>query len=318
MTVVWGVLASETTRRYPRETYREHIAQNLVVMIKLDIVGPVPHVPSSILKKMTCKVRSDACSLRQISRSQPDHTASVAHTRRKTSIGDASRSPPTSARGKFTNSIVISIVYKLTVTLSVRPSISIPLTHYPVYPAYLRSPPWPAVGPNASSAPSISPVASQIHQNPGRVPVNLVPSPFGGSPFDSNSHSSSPESNLLLDELVTPLEGIRLSEPFARRQSYPLTSPNSTSGVYGAIMSPTASLPSHYVDRFGIPSPKSGGLSHHSRRSSSQSSRKLAASYKSRCIPLYSVYSDSTFYPAKPCKFWRQDGSCPNGHACSL
>ena len=171
-----------------------------------------------------------------------------------------------------------------------RPSISIPLTHYPVYPAYLCSPPWPAVGPNASSAPSNSPVASQIHQNPGRVPVNLVPSPFGGSPFDTNFHSSSPESNLLLDELVTPLEDIRLSEPFARRQSYPLTSPNSTSGLYGAIMSPTSGLPSHYVDRFGMPSPKPGGLSHHSRRSSSQSSRKLAASYKSKLSQIWRYY----------------------------
>jgi len=171
----------------------------------------------------------------------------------------------------------------------VRPSISIPLSQYPVYPAYLCSP-WPStVGPNVSSAPSHSSVASQIHPNSGRVPVNLVHSPFGGSPFDPNFHSSSSESPNSLDELVTPLEDIRLSEPFARRQSYPLTTPSSTSSLYGPTMSPTsayAGFPSHYVDRFGISSPKASGLSHHSRRSSSQSSRKLAASYKSMRISI--------------------------------
>jgi len=203
----------------------------------------------------------------------------------ETGSGDASRSPPASAR--------------------VRPSISIPSPSYPVYPTYLRSPPWPShVGPNAS--PSNSPVASQVHPIPGRVPVSLVPTPFGGNPFDPNSHfrsSSSESPSSLLDDLVTPLEDLRLSEPFVRRQSYPLTTPCSSAGQYGPIISPTSGYPglSQYVDRFGVPSPKPGSLSHHTRRSSSQSSRKLAASYKT-----------------KPCKFWRQDGACPNGQACSF
>jgi hypothetical protein len=177
-----------------------------------------------------------------------------------------------------------------TLSCAVRPSISIPLTHYPVYPPYLCSPPWPSpVGTNISPAPSNSPVAPQVHPNTGRVPVNLVPTPFGGSPFAPNSHyhsSSSESAGSLLDELVTPLEDMHLSEPFARRQSYPLASPNSTSGLYGPITSPTSVYPSHYVDRFGIPSSKMG---HHNRRSSSQSSRKLVASFKSICIPKFPV-----------------------------
>jgi hypothetical protein len=178
-----------------------------------------------------------------------------------------------------------------TLSYPARPSISIP-SHYPVYPAYLCPPSWPSsVGPHASPAPSTSPVAPRAHPNTGRVPVNLVPTPFGRSPFDPNSHfrSSSFESpNTSLDELVTPLEDIRLSESFARRSSYPLTTPGSAPGPYGPISSPTAAYPgmaSQYVDRFGIPSPKAGSLPNHSRRSSSQSSRKLAASYKSMWIP---------------------------------
>jgi len=191
-----------------------------------------------------------------------------------------------------------------TLSCIVRPSISIP---YPVYPAYLSSPAWSPVGHNASSAPSSSPVASQPRSNPGRVPLSLVPTPFSGNPFDPNSHFRSPSSesaSSLFDELVTPLEDLRLSEPFSHRPSYPLTPPSSAPGIYLPIASPTSAypgLPGHYVDRFGVPSPRPGGLSHHTRRSSSQSSRKLAASYKT-----------------KPCKFWRQDGSCPNGQACSF
>jgi hypothetical protein len=171
-----------------------------------------------------------------------------------------------------------------TLSRIVRPSISIP---YPVYPAYLSSPAWSPVGHNASSAPSSSPVAPQPRSNPGRVPLSLVPTPFSGNPFDPNSHFRSPSSESagsLFDELVTPLEDLRLSESFTHRPSYPLTPPSSAPGIYLPIASPTSAypgLPGHYVDRFGVPSPRPGGLSHHTRRSSSQSSRKLAASYKS-------------------------------------
>lgn len=209
-----------------------------------------------------------------------DLRASVTESNRKTSTDDTSRSP-TSPR--------------------VRPSISIPAMPYPVYPPYLSSPAWlSSVGHNASTAPSNSSVASQVHHVSARVPV---PASFGGNTFDPNSqlYSSSCESPSSLDELVTPLEDIHFSEPSIRRQTYSIMTPSSTSALYGPMTSPTSGypgLPSHYVDRFGVPSPKSGG---HTRRSSSQSSRKLAASYKT-----------------KPCKFWRQDGSCPNGQACSF
>ena len=177
-----------------------------------------------------------------------------------------------------------SITYDLTeASCTVRPSISIPLTSHPVYPAYLCSPAWPSHIGHASSPLSDSSVASPVHTIPGHLPVSMVPTPFGGNPFDPNSHFiSSPSESP--DELVSPLEDFRLSEPFVRRQSYPLVTPNSAPSHYGPMTCPTAGypgLPSHYIDRFGMSSPKTGGLSHHTRRSSSQSSRKLAASYKS-------------------------------------
>jgi len=96
------------------------------------------------------------------------------------------------------------------------------------------------------------------------------------------------------------LEEHQFSEPFIRRQSLPLTTPNSTSGFYVPIASP-GSLPVQYVDRFGVPSTKTGGRSHHNRHSSAPTSRKLVAAFKT-----------------KHCKFWRQNGNCPNGSKCTF
>lgn len=167
---------------------------------------------------------------------------------------------------------------------TVRPSISIPLAQYPVYPTYLCSPAWSSQATlNTSHVPADSSVSPQVHFNPGGVPANMMPSPFIGHPFDPSLafHLSPTESqSSLLDELGTPLEDHQFSEPFIRRQSFPTTTPNSASGFYVPITSP-GTLATQYVDRFGVPSTKTGGRSHHNRHSSAPSSRKLAASYKS-------------------------------------
>lgn len=158
------------------------------------------------------------------------------------------------------------------------------MVQYPVYPAYLCSPAWsPQTALGATPMPADSPVSPQIHFNPGGVPANMIPAPYMGHPYDPSLafHLSPTESQSSpLDELGTPLEDHQFSEPYIRRQSYPTTTPNSASGFYVPITSPAASA-AQYVDRFGVPSAKTGGRSHHSRHSSAPSSRKLAASYKS-------------------------------------
>lgn len=108
----------------------------------------------------------------------------------------------------------------------------------------------------------------------------MVPAAFIGHPFDPSLafHLSPTESQN--SELGTPLEDHPFSEPYIRRQSLPTTAPNSASGFFVPIPSP-GTLTAQYVDRFGVPSMKTGGRSHHNRHSSAPNSRKLAASYKS-------------------------------------
>lgn len=88
---------------------------------------------------------------------------------------------------------------------------------------------------------------------------------------------------------MTPLEDLRLSEPFIRRPSHPYMAAASPSAFYLPVMSPATGygvIPTPYADRFGIPSAKPSGRSHRSH----SESKKITTAYKSTSISTAIVY----------------------------